>query len=339
MKWAIRIGLLLSLLSVTVSLGQELNDYLPINIQNVENLQEISILDFDLDDNRNGIKQIVFHSSNELLYTLEFNESIRKWDMNSFEFIEVLNLPTEYATSFAIHPEGETIIYGGWDFEEQPDFATLNHWEISQEQNEILLREGDENIEQIEFNPDGNLFATTGWDNGSIQIWNSVSYEIVGILSGHSGSVTNIAFLTNNQLISSGQDGKINIWNISDGQITQVLEGYFFIIRPSGEILLYSTGHADEVYQIVQLSTDGTTVYAPYSISGSPFAFNQTGDILAGVEGGQIWLYDFQTGEKIIHIGEYGGNFPPPIGFSSDEHFLVVQNSLGSIAVWSIPAS
>lgn len=335
MKWINGIGLLLIFLGTTVVYSQDAEAYLPINMHNIDSLEIVATFDIDTDGNRNGISTLQFHPLNGVLYSVEFNESIRTWDMDSFEFIETLNLPTEYVTTFSIHPDGELLIYGGWDIEAQPDFTTLNRWEIDQRENELLLRQGDEGINEIAFSPDGGLFAVVELESPVIQIWTTETFEQVALLSGHNEPVNHIAFLTNEQLISSGDDGQVHIWDVNNGVMLHTFEGHFFVSHPSEQSLLIST---ENEFQIIHLSESGMFEAIPYSISGSPFAFNPAGDILAVVEEGEVWLYDFQEGERIRSVGGYFGNFPPPIAFSSDGYFLATPGSpLGSVSIWAVP--
>lgn len=317
---------------------QKEENYQPITAENLELLEEISVLEFEVDDNINSINQMAFHPSNSTLYSLEFNETIRVWDMNSLEFLEVLDLPTEYATSFMISPEGDSILYGGWDFTQQSDFATLNFWDITQETNDVIHREGNDNIEQIAFSSSGDQFAVAGWDDYSIRIWNVETNEMVATLYGHSDVVTQIAIVDDLYLVSSGQDGLVNVWDLASLELLESFDGYFFILNsPNSALLVLSGSNTESNHTLVDLST--LEISSTYEIEGTPFAFNQRGDVIAviGVLG-EIWLHDFESGERIIHVGANNGNFPPPIAFSPDEKYLALQSGLGNVAIWAVPS-
>ena len=75
-----------------------------------------------------------------------------------------------------------------------------------------------------------------------------------------------------------------------------------------------------------------------YKIEGNPFAFNHSGDLVVIIDIGEIWINNFETGEKIIRLGSGYGNFPDAIAFSPDDRFIALQTGLGNIAIWAVPS-
>ncbi|MEM6528950.1 MAG: hypothetical protein AAF653_11700, partial [Chloroflexota bacterium] len=66
--------------------------------------------------------------------------------------------------------------------------------------------------------------------------------------------------------------------------------------------------------------------------------FNTSGDLITIVYDGEIWLADFESGERLVAIGYYGGNFPPPIAFAPDGKYIAVPVGPGEIGIWGVPA-
>ena len=337
-KWFAILNILLVFIFVLGTSAQQSSNYLPINMENVERLEEIVTLDVDIDDTRRAIRQVTFHPSENILYSLEVSESIRIWEMDSFQLVEVLNLPTLYSTRFAIDPVNDSIVYGGWDLSDQPDFATLNHWQIHEEENTLIFRQGDENIEHIVISPDSSKFAVAGWDDYSIRIWDSNSLEPITELTGHAERVTKIAFLDDERLISSGEDSLVHIWNIDAGEILQSFTGYFFVLHPSNEFLLTSFRSGVERHHAI-IDLEDSENSTPYEVTGSPFAFNREGDLIAVVDEAGIWLNNFESGEKLIKIGDYNGVFPPPIDFSLNGTYVATLRGLDKIVIWTVSSS
>lgn len=339
MKLILMFTMLIALFYPVTTYTQEETNYQPITTDNAELLEEISVFEFDVDNNANGINQMMFHPSDSILYSLEFNETIRVWDIQTLEFVGFLDLPTEYATSFVISSQGDTLLYGGWDFTDQPDFATLNLWDISQEENNVVQREGNDNIDQMAFNSSGDQFAVAGWDDYSIRLWNIESNEMIANIDGHSDVVTRLEFVDDSHLISSSQDGTVNVWDLSSFELLESFDGFYFVVNPSNrELLVLPGSNAEFSYMLVNLDTLETIDI--YEIEGAPFAFNRSGDVVAVINDiGEIWLHDFESGTRMIRVGANSGNFPPPIAFSVDDRYLALPSlsaQSGSISIWAV---
>ncbi|MEM6527952.1 MAG: hypothetical protein AAF653_06635, partial [Chloroflexota bacterium] len=146
--------LFLLLVEPPAQLHAQISEYEPITADNVERIQQIALLTHD---SENTISQLTFHPSDRTLFSLAGVISL--WDIETGSMLKELLLPTDYATSFSIHPNGNYLLYGGWDLTDHANFATLNHWNLNTDENTLLFREGNDDIEVITFNQDGKLYA------------------------------------------------------------------------------------------------------------------------------------------------------------------------------------
>ena len=71
-------------------------------------------------------------------------------------------------------------------------------------------------INALALSPDGKRFATAAGD-GFVRIWESHSLECVWAEHAHPGTALGVAFLANDTVVSTGDDGIGRVWDIDEG--------------------------------------------------------------------------------------------------------------------------
>ena len=102
-------------------------------------------------------------------------------------------------------------------------------------------RLGKGSIHEIQYSPDGTRLAVAG----SIGIWiyDTMTYQEVALLTGHTDFALNVSFSPDGNTIASGNyDGTIRLWDATTGALKQTL-----------------TGHTD-IVNSVSFSSDGNTI-------------------------------------------------------------------------------
>ncbi|KDN52379.1 WD40 repeat-like protein [Tilletiaria anomala UBC 951] len=89
---------------------------------------------------------------------------------------------------------------------------------------------------------DSKWLATGGTDE-SIKVWDLRKRIEVGTLTGHEGTITALHFPTRTYLLTTGQDGRINIYRSRDWSLLKTLKGHVGSVNdvaahPSGRVAL-----------------------------------------------------------------------------------------------------
>jgi WD40 repeat protein len=81
-------------------------------------------------------------------------------------------------------------------------------------------------VRSVAFSNDGRLLAL-GFLNGSLQVWEVSSGEMIYSHVAHQASVTSVAFSPNNLLLATGsRDNTVKLWESDTGHELQVLRGH-----------------------------------------------------------------------------------------------------------------
>ena len=191
-------------------------------------------------------------------------------------------------------------------------------------------------IDVLAFSQDGELLASGGKGDHSIKVWDLNSGKVIGILRGHSDDITAIQFAgSNHQIISSGKDGKLIIWDIlkwtvSDSISTNVSINDFKTGK-SGQI--YTANQEGHVLQWDQqnLNTPDTIFKHSKAILNltafkNKLAFSETGGTISILDPSQK---NVVTSARIHPLGV--------LGFAYDEtnNQLVIASKDGKVSLCS----
>jgi WD40 repeat protein/transcriptional regulator with XRE-family HTH domain len=245
--------------------------------------------------------------------------------------------------------EGVTKI---WDVKTQTEVLSINHSDsppiaITYNLDGSLLAIGGENgivkildaisgdeiynlhiggvIHAVAFSPNDPKLAAASED-GRVKIWNSDSGQELLSLPRLSG-LWNIAFLSNDRIVTAGQDGVARVWDSVSGQEVLTLAGHKSTIvgvagspdgtriatsgydetvrvwdATPGHELLTILGHQDVVWD-VQYSPDGKSL-ASVSVDGTAKLWDsESGKLLLTLPKGDVYMDNF-TGLAFSHDGD-----------------------------------
>ncbi|WP_413162289.1 protein kinase domain-containing protein [Capilliphycus salinus ALCB114379] len=149
----------------------------------------------------------------------------------------------------------------------------------------------------IAVSPNGQLVASGNTD-GTIQVLDIQTGDVLYTLSGHSGPVGALAISPNGRLLVSGSgDNSLKVWDLWSGKLIKMLYG-----------------HKAWVYGV---------------------AFSPDGETVASVSRDQsLRLWDVETSEEIGQLNGYAQDVQS-VAFSPDRQTLVSGGSDGSIEVWN----
>jgi|GEM_PF-2402352 len=193
----------------------------------------------------NTVYSVAFSPDGQFIVSGGTKRKIKIWNAKTGRFIR--SFETQYSSISAVifSPDGKTIVsksYNGtlklWDSETGKEIHTFKQYSALENR-----YEGSSSL--IAVSPNGKVLASVGeYNSYDIILWDVKTGNKIGILSGHSGWVTTLAFSTNGMHLVSGSDDKtVKIWNTH-----------------SREELYSFTGHTDAVTSVAFLSDEKTII-------------------------------------------------------------------------------
>lgn len=244
---------------------------------------------------------------------------VKIWDVSTGQLLTKLEGHTGRVESIAFGPDGRLLVSGSKDgtakLWEIPDFTpgvaikptpvpTLASGAISPETVAQLMPiavipGNTAKVFEVEFSPDGNLFATVGWDS-VINLWDTQTGQLTYTIEG--GGIFDIDFSPDGSTLASVYNKEILLWRVSSGELIQKIEVDGFIssldFNSDGSMLVTGGGATDwrvifwdtRTWQEIR-SLDGLF---ELEVAGTNVAFSPTENVVA------VWSWDKQSPLKIV---------------------------------------
>jgi WD40 repeat protein len=205
-----------------------------------------------------------------------------------------------------IAPNSEeiAIIYGGG---RSTRGSESNLWSWQQQ----YLRKLPGRNEDISFSPDGKILAATGFNDGTIRLYN-VDNFITSELKGHQGQIANFNFRSDGKVLASvSADGTLRLWSLEQQQLgqSQELPDKLNSLSFSPDGKLIATQAIDGTVRLLDLS--GKLVQRfnnRYSVFNS-LSFSPNGKQLATLNNeGIVGILDLSNQNYREFTGKYDGS-------------------------------
>ncbi len=166
----------------------------------------------------------------------------------------------------------------------------------------------------VAFSPDGSLLAI-GSADGTVQLWNPATGQLVATLTGHTSSVNAVAFGPDGSLLATGSKDMVRLWEIATAQPHgPPLTGYVYshtvtwmAFSPDGSLLATVGRDIRGKKEMVRLWNPATgQLVATLTGLGrqlSVMAFSPDGSLLAtGSADGRVQLWNPATGQLVTKL-------------------------------------
>ena len=168
-------------------------------------------LEDTLTESKDYIYSMAYSQDGKLFAAGNGNQTIHLWDAISAEHIATFKTSYQAIKALAFSPDSSILASG--------THKEIHLWNL--ETGESISTVGHKDIEALTFSPDGKILASGSRDT-TIRLWDTNSGRIIDTLIGHSGSITSLAFRSQNNkqddgntiLVSLSEDKTAIKWNI-----------------------------------------------------------------------------------------------------------------------------
>jgi WD40 repeat protein len=191
------------------------------------------------------------------LLTISQDQTIRTWDLNSYEEVSITRGLTEDLITWTLPSSGQILLTLTED-----NIAKV--WEVSELLKPDILRGHDGYVYAAAVSPDGTRVATAGRD-GTVRLWDA-DKGLRQVLRGHSHEVLSVAFAPDGKTIVSGsKDRTAKVWDAETGACLHTITGHANWVRTvaySNDGRRLATGSEDKTIKIwdVQSRTEIATL-------------------------------------------------------------------------------
>ncbi|MBX3015648.1 MAG: winged helix-turn-helix domain-containing protein [Caldilineaceae bacterium] len=256
------------------------------------------------------VRAVAFSEDGATLVSSGEEERVTLWDFPRQQVTQTLHTHTDGRKVVAVYqpPQAETALIATGGNE-----PTIRLWRSNQRQPIHTLHGHSDIIKTLAFSPDGSLLAS-GSNDHTVRVWDIARGEQRLTFRGHTSFVQTVLFrqptlsggnvsggnVAGLQLISSGDNQSILLWDLASGAIRQTL-----------------TGHTDVV---TALALDPSIPGARQLVSGS---WDRT-----------IHRWDLERGES---VSTWQGSFEIfSIAVSPDGRFIAASGFAPIIEVWEV---
>ena len=291
------------------------------------------------------ISSVCASSDGTKIATGSADESARTWDAATGEarhqFLGHTGALTAVATC------GAKLATASWDKSVRVWDLGHMHGQFKQRQPIAVLHGHTNAIASICFSPEGNILATGGADD-LIKLWAvanpqpfpnpQVSWDEVGTLRGHHGTVLSVAFCRDgSRLISCSEDFTVKVWEIESRRCIASLEGHTFAVTSCTflDSERAASGSCDETARIWSL-TQREALFTLRGHNGSVTAIAATKDGATLATSSEDWtvkLWSTNSGDLLATL--IGHQQPVnSLCFSGDDCRLITASSDQTAKVW-----
>ena len=175
----------------------------------------------------------------------EGNSLLRLWDVRTGDPRRVISSDEEYVQAVAFSPDGRSVFTGSL-------YSGIHVWDVRTGE---LLYTLDEysSITFIAFSPDGHTFASVS-SRLTVHVWDTRTREILHTLTGHgsSSAVRALSFSSDGNMLATGGDDTIRLWDVRTGAPLWQFEGHTSSI--------YSVEFAADGHTLASWGSDGTVL-------------------------------------------------------------------------------
>lgn len=142
-----------------------------------------------------------------LLASGSADRSIRIWEVETGELLEILTAHEAAVGALAFSPDGSRLVSGAWD-------GSLAVWDTETWEPVRVTFEPGARIHSLSFMVDGLLFAT-GTSDGTLKLWSAESGQSWAAFSVSAEAVRVVLFTPDAQLLlTASDDGMLRLWGV-----------------------------------------------------------------------------------------------------------------------------
>ncbi|KAF7990258.1 hypothetical protein HCN44_000063 [Aphidius gifuensis] len=206
----------------------------------------------------------------------------------------------------------------------------------------IMLLEGHGgDIFSLEFHPDGQYLASTGFDR-QIFIWNVYGEcENIGVMSGHSGAILDMHFSADgSNLYTASTDMTLGLWDFIAGVRIKKLKGHTGFVNSVGSarrgLVQLCSGSDDSTIKIWDPRKRGQCYTLDNTYQVTSVTFNDTAEqVISGGIDNDIKVWDLRKNSVLYKLKGHTDTITG-LSLSPDGSYVLSNSMDNSLRIWDV---
>jgi DNA-binding beta-propeller fold protein YncE len=238
----------------------------------------------------------------------------------------------DYVLTVAFSPDGRRVATGSMD-------NTVILWNTETGQLIRTLTGHTKYIDIVAFSPDGTRIASAS-SFDTVKLWNAETGQEIWTIAGDGDIIRHIAFSPDGRRITAAVGRTVKLWNAETGQEIRTITGHnhrivFAAFSSDGTRIISVSYRAIKVFD-PNTGREISSIDSADQISAA--ACSPDGRSIAAVltEGGEIRIWNLETGKAIRTIPVAGKGSRFPAVYSPDGRYIATGHSDGKIVIWDV---
>ncbi len=257
------------------------------------------------------------------------------WKTEDGEALETYRGYRNSVYTLAFHPNDESIVFvGGRE-------STIHLWDTEARERLDRLSDHTNSVFDLRFTPDGAHMVSTGAD-GRLLVWNTEDWTSRQLYQGDYMADA-IAIDRQGQRVAMGdRKGEVNIYDRATGTLERMV--------PVGKAMIQSLDFSPDGKRLAAATDDGKLVmidveavdggapapiaaFTGFAASLDEVAVGAGGQVVAGLGGGDVTVWDGRTGAVRARVAAQGARFET-LALSRDGETLAVGVDSGEVRLY-----
>jgi WD40 repeat protein/tRNA A-37 threonylcarbamoyl transferase component Bud32 len=282
------------------------------------------------------VYDVVFSPDGERVASVAWDGTARTWDATTGRSLAVLEHESPLLLSVAFAPDGQQLAVL------ERNHSRVTVWDTTTRQKKLALPLPEVGLgnSRVAISRSGDLLAA-GASDGTIHLWKLPQGTATGVLRGHTGRVTSLAFRPDGQQLATVAGEKaIWLWDVPARNRTAALPAvadsvYHLAYSADGRLLAGAAGKDVYLWDVPQQQElavlhHGVQVFA---VAFSPETGRVPSRLAAGCADNAIRLWDVATASEVADLRGHEA-YVHAVAFSPDGTRLVSGSGDGTVRVW-----
>ena len=276
------------------------------------------------------VTAVAYSSDGRLLASAGADAVTRVWDAQTGTELRGFRGHTDWVTAVAFAPDGRAVISAGVD--KAVRVFELARQETAAAAGHVLP------VRCVAVSRDGR-FAATGAEDRTVKVWDLTTGKEVATLTGAAEPVNAIGFAGPNEVLATGDDGRVRWWTVSPAREVRTAptgKAFNMAVTADGKAAVVWTRKGEKHTGFEVFGPDGAALTVVNEKGRDITCATLSADGTLGVSGdesGGLWVWDLTTKDRV------GGNWPlftkavADLALTPDKKTLIAIDTAGTVKV------